>query len=721
MYKVAQIDFENIDLQGEAIKEVTFQTHDAKTEMNLLLLAPPKKEPETVPRRTPSKVFDKLVADVTTRMKDKVYDLLTLFDDDLRLEILTSSYCVILQQRRNFPSSEETDSRDTEGIAEEPRSDRYFLLYNTREENEASLEFTKMESLLRPLLSGGEMGAEESLLKDIISSNGPILLEDLPSVLVKWNTVKPPAFQSMAGCININTKYEGGRTALHIACQNGHNDIVKQLLEMSADTRITDDNWCTPYHTAVSYGYLECLQELLQADKNRLGQEGLAEVLSLQNSEGHSVLMMAAIYNHLQCAMLLLLNEVDSNACNKLNGNAALHIAAKKGYLLICKLLAVFDANIDLKNHEGKSPLDVLEEMDDDQSKQCFQMLGALEVSEETTSWKEPVEKDSCDMQGPVLLSIDGGGIRGLLGVTVLNELEGILRQKDPNFTCLADYFQWVAGTSTGSYIVGAMAYLRVPPRKMRALYLVFKEKARLMGRPYPNEPVNQYMKDVFSEEKLLSEVKEPKVIITTTLADRNPPELHLMCNYGEPRQGQKGPGERKLWEAMRASSAAPTYFAAFDKFLDGGVMANNPTLDAMTEMVQQMKATNQPIKFGLVVSLGTGVLLSKATPGINIRKSPAAILDDLKGLVGLFQILIAQITASDGQEVERAQAWCDSVNCPLFRFSAPICDVELNDIDNERVIEMMFYGLIYAKRNRGTLQQLADLLICHRKEYKAN
>ena len=39
------------------------------------------------------------------------------------------------------------------------------------------------------------------------------------------------------------------------------------------------------------------------------------------------------------------------------------------------------------------------------------------------------------------------------------------------------------------------------------------------------------------------------------------------------------------VWQAARASGAAPTYFRAFGRFLDGGLMANNPSLDILTEI----------------------------------------------------------------------------------------------------------------------------------------
>jgi len=44
---------------------------------------------------------------------------------------------------------------------------------------------------------------------------------------------------------------------------------------------------------------------------------------------------------------------------------------------------------------------------------------------------------------------------------------------------------------------------------------------------------------------------------------------------------------EQHVWRAARSSGAAPTYFRAFGRFLDGGLMSNNPTLDVLTEIHQ--------------------------------------------------------------------------------------------------------------------------------------
>lgn len=56
------------------------------------------------------------------------------------------------------------------------------------------------------------------------------------------------------------------------------------------------------------------------------------------------------------------------------------------------------------------------------------------------------------------LLSVDGGGIRGILPLKILKEVEGIVLKYNPSCKCLGDYFDFIAGTSTGSIIATGLA-----------------------------------------------------------------------------------------------------------------------------------------------------------------------------------------------------------------------------------------------------------------------
>jgi len=54
---------------------------------------------------------------------------------------------------------------------------------------------------------------------------------------------------------------------------------------------------------------------------------------------------------------------------------------------------------------------------------------------------------------------------------------------------------------------------------------------------------------------------------------------------------------EQYVWQAARSSGAAPTYFRAFGRFLDGGLMSNNPTLDVLTEVHQYNVALRATVR----------------------------------------------------------------------------------------------------------------------------
>ena len=56
------------------------------------------------------------------------------------------------------------------------------------------------------------------------------------------------------------------------------------------------------------------------------------------------------------------------------------------------------------------------------------------------------------------LLSLDGGGIRGVIAAEVLSKIEQILQDHNPRWQCLADYFDFIGGTSTGSILAAGLA-----------------------------------------------------------------------------------------------------------------------------------------------------------------------------------------------------------------------------------------------------------------------
>ena len=128
------------------------------------------------------------------------------------------------------------------------------------------------------------------------------------------------------------------------------------------------------------------------------------------------------------------------------------------------------------------------------------------------------------------------------------------------------------------------------------------------------------------------------RIIVTAVAANTTPSDLHLFRNYTPPQNlisadlgNQPKPEEQLIWRAARATGAAPVYFRLgpnlfsstylvltdlvlyrpFPPYVDGGLLSNNPTLDALTEIQEYnvaMEYKKETVsKPSVVVSLGTG------------------------------------------------------------------------------------------------------------------
>ena len=87
-------------------------------------------------------------------------------------------------------------------------------------------------------------------------------------------------------------------------------------------------------------------------------------------------------------------------------------------------------------------------------------------------------------------------------------------------------------------------------------------------------------------------------------------------------RQPPPPPSEQLLWRAARSSGAAPTFFRASGRFVDGGLIANNPTLDVLTEIFEHNVAlstvgrASEAATPTAVLSLGCG-----RPPVVDVRR----------------------------------------------------------------------------------------------------
>jgi Patatin-like phospholipase len=259
------------------------------------------------------------------------------------------------------------------------------------------------------------------------------------------------------------------------------------------------------------------------------------------------------------------------------------------------------------------------------------------------------------------ILALDGGGLRGILALGILREIENILRDRSGHSDDfrLCDYFDLIAGTSTGA-IVAAILTLGWTVEEIRHKYMglgecVFEKslfRQGLVRAKYDEKKLSEELKKVYGASTILGgpELRTGLLIMTKRLdtgspwpLSNNPRGKYFVSRPG----GTIGNGEYPLWQVVRASTAAPVYFdpeaitiagrpetkPVKGAFVDGGASPfNNPALQAF------MYATMDGYRIGwptgadkvLLVSVGTG------TADPEVKKANITALHGIHALLSL-------------------------------------------------------------------------------------
>ncbi|KAK9048624.1 hypothetical protein SSX86_032412 [Deinandra increscens subsp. villosa] len=236
------------------------------------------------------------------------------------------------------------------------------------------------------------------------------------------------------------------------------------------------------------------------------------------------------------------------------------------------------------------------------------------------------------------VLSIDGGGIRGIIPGVILEYLESQLQELDGEKARLADYFDVISGTSTGGLVT---VMLTAPDKNNRPLYAakdivpfylentpkifpqiggpfggIIKLFKALIGPKYNGKYLKSLVTGLLGTTKL-NETLTNVVIPTFDIKTMQPV---IFSSFQVPREASTNV---QLSDICIGTSAAPTYlpghyFENGDRefnLIDGGIAANNPTLVAIGEVTRQAMKEDpnfspiKPLDYAryLVISLGTG------------------------------------------------------------------------------------------------------------------
>lgn len=170
------------------------------------------------------------------------------------------------------------------------------------------------------------------------------------------------------------------------------------------------------------------------------------------------------------------------------------------------------------------------------------------------------------------ILALDGGGIRGMLTVEVLAEIEAMLRRelkRDQTFV-LADYFDYIAGTSTGAIIATCLSW-GMPVAKIRQFYLENGErmfdKACLLKRhryKYEDEKLSQRLQEEFGATTTFG-TDELRTLLMMVMRNATTDSPWPVCNNPAAKYNALMRSDCNLnlplWQLVRASTAAPVFF----------------------------------------------------------------------------------------------------------------------------------------------------------------
>ncbi|XP_014271669.1 calcium-independent phospholipase A2-gamma [Halyomorpha halys] len=218
------------------------------------------------------------------------------------------------------------------------------------------------------------------------------------------------------------------------------------------------------------------------------------------------------------------------------------------------------------------------------------------------------------------ILSIDGGGMRGIAVIRMLQRIEEISGKK------ICDLFDFICGVSTGAIITSCL----IPPNNMSLnhIYDLYRELSSRVfnqsafwgasmllwsGAYYDTSLWEKILSDHVGKLTLIDSAKDPlcpKVAIVSTIINQSKIIPFVFRNYAEPYNRSSeylGSCRNTIFEAVRASAAAPTVFEEFKigdlMHQDGGLVVNNPTAIALHEATTLWPEES----VSCVVSIGTG------------------------------------------------------------------------------------------------------------------
>ncbi|RNA26982.1 calcium-independent phospholipase A2-gamma-like [Brachionus plicatilis] len=323
------------------------------------------------------------------------------------------------------------------------------------------------------------------------------------------------------------------------------------------------------------------------------------------------------------------------------------------------------------------------------------------------------VDHDSIKHKGINILALDGGGARGFVTIEILKNLEKLCDKP------IHKIFDYICGTSTGAVLAALVGIYKLPLDEIERQYKHFIKEIFSTNRAtgignlmmtyayYDTKVWENMLKEAVGDTLVINSAKEKdscKIALVSNVTTPNHMRVFLFRNYSIPSYSQShydGTIRHRVWEALRASSAAPGYYEDFKLdgyvFHDGGLLANNPTPIALHEVKHLWPSA----KTNCIVSIGNGrykpegYLINKAN-SISLRQKITRIVGGISCTETVHNMMLDLLPTKI-----------------YFRFN-PYLSEEFH-LDENRPIKwklMQFETNMYMRRNKYKFEMAAKNLL---------
>lgn len=312
------------------------------------------------------------------------------------------------------------------------------------------------------------------------------------------------------------------------------------------------------------------------------------------------------------------------------------------------------------------------------------------------------------------ILSLDGGGTRGLVSLEILRHIENATNKR------IHELFDLICGVSSGAIITMAIGSGRFTLDQCEAFYMDMSENIfktdiwtstprLLWSHAYYDAAIfEKTLKKAFGNHTLLnlaSEANRPKLVAVSVNAHTVQPFLFRTYAHN-PAIGSKFDGtcRAEIWQAIRASSAAPGYFQEF-KFgssilLDGGMLVNNCAGVAHAEA--NLLWPHEPIQ--CLVSVGSGKFKPRDVMNVNAT----SLYEKAHGLV---------YSATDTETIHMILR---NLIANYYRFNPQLSEnILISENRRLKLDQLKNEARLYMQNNEFLLEQLAKKLTQPRQMYK--